>query len=60
MEAVKARGSLGTLETVSDGRSRSPCGAMVDGDIEEQEEAGQEGMTVQQGAFEGLKEELQH
>ena len=43
---MKARGCLGTSETVSDGRSRSPCGAMVEGDMEEQEEAGTEGMTL--------------
>ena len=43
---MKARGSLGTSETVSDGRSQSPCGAMVESDMEEQEEAGTEGMTL--------------
>ena len=43
---MKARESLGTSETVSDGRSQSPCGAMVESDMEEQEEAGTEGMTL--------------
>lgn len=40
-----AMGPLGTPETVSDGGSQSPYGAMADGDMEEQEEAGMEGMT---------------
>lgn len=43
---MKARESLGTSETVSDGRSQSPCGPMVESDMEEQEEAGTEGMTL--------------
>lgn len=39
-------GSLGTPETVRDGRSQSPCGAMVEGDMDEQEEASMEGVIM--------------
>ena len=50
-EAVQAMGPLGTPETVSDGGSQSPYG-----DMEEQEEAGMEGVIMyHRGPLKDLK-----